>query len=519
MSDKHNTPPDEEFPKNDPYFDRDVPEHPFGDQYYDYPPEEPLDYGDEEPEPLPKDSSKEGDSAVGGVKPKLGAGSGSLKDQVIGGAKEAASNKVKEAVPGVSGAVEAAEKMQERASFVKNLWGDVKQMGSVVKGIVPFITNPAVYITAIVSAVVIMLVVAIMAMSHVYGQTKSEVDENSAGGGLTVTAGAMQQRLAQRAEWLQNNYKNYGNSNSAALAVGGPGVVANSWAAACPQIVQLIYGLSPYLNGYMGSVNAYSNYKAHPDMYEAWAFSNRSGAYGAYGDGSKSEGAELLNPPPGAIVSIENEPMWYSTCCVGAGHTFVMLTDELVIDNFSGGGIYQAPVSGGPRVLSDTMRSHIVGWALPKSEGFEGTAITGSFSGAAAGAKQNQKMPGLGPVPSYMGDVVGEDDDSPVPHGDFQLGDAPPLPDKGKRWLKAAGIPEKYWAYVNFIAFHESSWNPDAVNPNGGACGLIQMLPCNKEGVDSHDPVENLKWAHGYAERRYGGWEGAYDFWVSNHWW
>jgi len=518
MSDTRNSPPDEEFPERDPYLDRDTPDYSFPEDYDEYPPEEPLDYDypdQSDQEPTNDASSENGN---GGVKSKLGEGVGNLKDKAIGNAKEAASDKLKESVPGVGSAVDTAEKIQERASFAKNLWGDLKQSLSVFKSIGSFLANPAVYITAAVSVIVIMLVVTIMAMSHVYGQTKSEVDENS-GGGLTVTAGAMQQRLAQRAEWLQNNYKNYGNSNSAALAVGGPGVAANGWAAACPQIVQLIYGLSPYLNGYMGSVNAYNNYKAHPDMYEAWAFSNRSGTYGAYGDGSKSEGAELLNPPPGAIVSIENEPMWYSTCCVGAGHTFVMLTDELVIDNFSGGGIYQAPVSGGPRVLSDTMRSHIVGWALPKSEGFEGTAITGSFDGAAPSAKQNQKMPGLGPVPSYMGEVVEGDDDSPVPHGDFQLGDAPPLPDKGKRWLKAAGIPEKYWHYVNFIAFHESSWNPDAVNPNGGACGLIQMLPCNKEGVDSHDPVENLKWAHGYAERRYGGWEGAYDFWVSNHWW
>ncbi len=33
------------------------------------------------------------------------------------------------------------------------------------------------------------------------------------------------------------------------------------------------------------------------------------------------------------------------------------------------------------------------------------------------------------------------------------------------------------------------------------------------------DPVDNLRWANGYATGRYGSWAGAYDFWINNNWW
>ncbi|MDF2562759.1 MAG: hypothetical protein K0R99_4205, partial [Microbacterium sp.] len=32
-------------------------------------------------------------------------------------------------------------------------------------------------------------------------------------------------------------------------------------------------------------------------------------------------------------------------------------------------------------------------------------------------------------------------------------------------------------------------------------------------------PVDNLRWANGYAVGRYGSWGEAYAFWSSNHWW
>ena len=86
-------------------------------------------------------------------------------------------------------------------------------------------------------------------------------------------------------------------------------------------------------------------------------------------------------------------------------------------------------------------------------------------------------------------------------------------------WLRAAGIAESDWAYVDYIVSKESGWNPNAVNKGSGASGLVQALPCGKVPGSCFDPVDNLRWADGYAKNRYGSWEGAYNFWTSNHWW
>lgn len=86
-------------------------------------------------------------------------------------------------------------------------------------------------------------------------------------------------------------------------------------------------------------------------------------------------------------------------------------------------------------------------------------------------------------------------------------------------WLRAAGIAESDWAYVDYIVSKESGWNPNAVNKGSGASGLVQALPCGKVPGSCFNPVDNLKWADGYAKGRYGSWEGAYSFWTSNHWW
>lgn len=86
-------------------------------------------------------------------------------------------------------------------------------------------------------------------------------------------------------------------------------------------------------------------------------------------------------------------------------------------------------------------------------------------------------------------------------------------------WMAAAGIAESDWGYVDFIASKESGWNPNATNPSSGACGLIQALPCSKVPGSGYNPVDNLRWANGYATNRYGSWAGAYAFWTSNHWW
>ncbi len=86
-------------------------------------------------------------------------------------------------------------------------------------------------------------------------------------------------------------------------------------------------------------------------------------------------------------------------------------------------------------------------------------------------------------------------------------------------WMAAAGIAESEWGYVDFIVSKESGWNPNAVNPSSGASGLVQALPCGKVPGSCFDPVDNLRWADGYAKGRYGSWAAAYAFWTANHWW
>ena len=86
-------------------------------------------------------------------------------------------------------------------------------------------------------------------------------------------------------------------------------------------------------------------------------------------------------------------------------------------------------------------------------------------------------------------------------------------------WMSAAGIAESDWGYVDYVVSRESGWNPNATNRRSGACGLVQALPCSKVPGSGYNPVDNLRWANGYAVGRYGSWAGAYNFWVNNHWW
>lgn len=85
-------------------------------------------------------------------------------------------------------------------------------------------------------------------------------------------------------------------------------------------------------------------------------------------------------------------------------------------------------------------------------------------------------------------------------------------------WLTAAGIPSDLWGYVDAIVQKESGWNPNALNSSSGACGLAQALPCSKVPGNPFNPVDSLRWMNGYVTGRYGGWEGAYNFWQSHHW-
>ena len=90
-------------------------------------------------------------------------------------------------------------------------------------------------------------------------------------------------------------------------------------------------------------------------------------------------------------------------------------------------------------------------------------------------------------------------------------------------WLRAAGIPESDWQYVDYIVSKESTWSYLAVNASSGATGLCQSLPASKMASAGGDyltnPVTQLKWCNGYAKGRYGGWSAAYNAWLRQHWW
>lgn len=90
-------------------------------------------------------------------------------------------------------------------------------------------------------------------------------------------------------------------------------------------------------------------------------------------------------------------------------------------------------------------------------------------------------------------------------------------------WMRAAGISDSDFGYVDYIISHESGWDYRAVNRSSGAYGLPQSLPAGKlasAGADWRDnPVTQLRWANNYAVGRYGSWEAAYHFWTVNHWW
>jgi hypothetical protein len=100
---------------------------------------------------------------------------------------------------------------------------------------------------------------------------------------------------------------------------------------------------------------------------------------------------------------------------------------------------------------------------------------------------------------------------------------AAPVSGGHEDWMRAAGITESDFGYVNYIITRESTWNYLAVNRSSGAYGLCQSLPGSKmlsAGSDwQTNPITQLRWCNGYALGRYGSWAKAYNFWVNNHWW
>ena len=87
-------------------------------------------------------------------------------------------------------------------------------------------------------------------------------------------------------------------------------------------------------------------------------------------------------------------------------------------------------------------------------------------------------------------------------------------------WAREAGVSEADLESAIALIYHESGCRVDAANPSG-AYGIPQALPGSKmasAGADwQTNPVTQIKWMAGYVNR-YGGWQGAWAFWVAHHW-
>ena len=72
-----------------------------------------------------------------------------------------------------------------------------------------------------------------------------------------------------------------------------------------------------------------------------------------------------------------------------------------------------------------------------------------------------------------------------------------------------------------YIYNHESGNNPARWN-SSGCLGLGQACPAQKllnVCPDINDYACQDAWFTNYAVKRYGSWQGAYNFWIQNKWW
>lgn len=118
-------------------------------------------------------------------------------------------------------------------------------------------------------------------------------------------------------------------------------------------------------------------------------------------------------------------------------------------------------------------------------------------------------------------------------------GRAVAIPEDKTSIMSAAGVSPSDYAYVNYIISRESGWchtkwqgqvgycpayYEERYSPSSGrGYGLCQSTPAIKMATAGADwatnPVTQLRWCHGYAQKRHGGWAGAYNYWLTNHNW
>ncbi|WP_031076439.1 transglycosylase SLT domain-containing protein [Streptomyces sp. NRRL WC-3742] len=88
--------------------------------------------------------------------------------------------------------------------------------------------------------------------------------------------------------------------------------------------------------------------------------------------------------------------------------------------------------------------------------------------------------------------------------------------------IAAQIVPAGQLQCFSNIVFHESTWNPLAVNASSGAYGLVQALPGSKMASAGADwrtnPATQIKWGLDYMNSRYGSPCAAWSFWQNHHW-
>lgn len=81
------------------------------------------------------------------------------------------------------------------------------------------------------------------------------------------------------------------------------------------------------------------------------------------------------------------------------------------------------------------------------------------------------------------------------------------------RQLAVAKWGDSEWLALELLLMHESRFDPRAVQPDTGACGLFQALECGKmTRVDWRGQIE---WGMAYIETNYGLPSQAWSFWLS----
>ena len=88
-------------------------------------------------------------------------------------------------------------------------------------------------------------------------------------------------------------------------------------------------------------------------------------------------------------------------------------------------------------------------------------------------------------------------------------------------WAREAGVSEADLAAAIDLIYHESGCRVNATNASSGAYGIPQALPGSKMASAGPDwetnPVTQIRWMAGYVSR-YGGWQGAIQFWYAHGW-